>query len=143
MRALGIILVSLLLSACSTQKPKFVKENVCSNQSLKYLRNPRNKVKRALESPKLIQDMANTSRSMQLCYEDFKRRTGHEEFNTCLVVGVNETGETEFYNFGSRELKLDKTFLKCAEAVTKSVPFDSYGSNYILIQAYQFYLGEL
>ncbi|MFP5386600.1 MAG: hypothetical protein ACLGHN_11005 [Bacteriovoracia bacterium] len=143
MRALSTILLLFLLPACSTQKPKFVKENVCSNESLKYLKNPRNKMKRVLESPELVQDMANTSRSIQLCYEDFKQRSGAEEFNTCLVVGVNETGETEFYNFGSREVKLDKTFLSCVEAVTKSVPFNAYGSNYILIQTYQFYLGEL
>ena len=143
MRVLSTILVSLLLSACSTPKPKFVKENVCSNQSLKYLRNPRNKIKRALYSPRLIQDMAGTSRSMQLCYEDFKQRPGNEEFNTCMVVGINESGETDFYNFGSKEVRLDKTFLACAEAVTKSVPYNSYGSNYILIQAYQFYLGDL
>jgi hypothetical protein len=132
----------ILISSCATEKPKFVKEKVCSNQALKYLKNPRNKYKRALRNPQLIQALANTSRSMQLCYEDFKNRTGHEEFNTCLVVGVNETNQMEFYNFGSKDVPLDRTFVNCARAVTQSVPFSRYGSNYILIQSYQFYVGK-
>lgn len=129
-----------LIGSCATEKPKFVKEKVCSNESLKYLRNPRNISKRALNNPKLIRDVANSTRNMQMCYEDFKNRTGQEEFNTCLVVGVDEVGGLEFYNFSSQEVKLDQTFLNCAKAVTKRLPYSTYGNNYILIQSYQFFV---
>jgi len=142
MKTLPFLLLLILISSCASERPKFVKEKVCSNQALKYLKNPRNKDKRALNNPKLIQDVANTSRSMQLCYEDFKNRTGKEEFNTCLVVGVDQQGLTEFYNFGSQDVQLDQRFIECARAVTQSVPFSQYGSNYILIQSYQFYVGK-
>lgn len=142
MKHLTFVMLISLITSCASDKPEFVKEKVCSTQALKYLKNPRNKYKRAPQSPALIQAMANTSRSMQLCYEDFKNRTGHEEFNTCLVVGVNEARQTEFYNFGSRDVPLDRTFMNCAKAVTRSIPFQRYGSNYILIQSYQFYVGK-
>ena len=132
-----------LIGSCASENPRFVKEKVCSHESLKYLRNPRNKIKRAPKSPELIQAVADTSRSMQLCYEDFKNRTDEEEFNTCLVVGVDEYGGLEFFNFGSQEVNLDQTFLNCAKAVTKSIPYSTYGTNYILIQSYRFYVGDL
>lgn len=143
MNLLQILILLTFLSSCSTPKQKFVKEKVCSNQALKYLKNPRNKMKRVSPNPALIQEMAKTTRDMQLCYEDFKNRTGQEEFNTCLVVGVDEDGFLDFYNFSSEEVNLDQGFLSCARAVTKNVPFQSYGTNYILIQSYRFFVGEL
>lgn len=142
MRQIALLVTLVIFASCSTEKPRFKKDNVCSYEALRYLKNPRNKEKRALNNPQLIQDVAATTRSMQLCYEDFKSRTGAEEFNTCLVVGVDSFGEMEFYNFGSREAELDETFLKCAKTVTKDVPFSSYGTNYILIQSYQFYVSD-
>lgn len=143
MRLTTLMMMMFLIGSCATEKPRFIKEKVCSNESLKYLRNPRNKIKRAPNNPKLIQDVANTTRSMQLCYEDFKNRTGEEEFNTCLVVGVDEYGGLEFFNFGSQDVNLDRQFINCAKAVTKSIPYSAYGSNYILIQSYSFYVGDL
>lgn len=142
MKPIIFLLITVFCTACATEKKKFVKEEVCSNESLKYLKNPRNITKRALRNPKLIQDMANSTRSMQLCYEDFKNRTGLEEFNTCLVVGVDEAGSMEFYNFGSKEVQLDRTFLNCAKAVTSQIPYTNYGTNYIIIQSYQFFVSE-
>lgn len=141
MKTLSFMLLLILISSCASEKPRFVKEKVCSNESLKYLKNPRNKFKRAPKSMALIQAMAKSSNGMQACYEDFKNRTGHEEFNTCLVVGVNESSQTEFYNFSSQQINLDQRFMNCARNVTNSIPFEKYGSNYILIQAYQFYVG--
>lgn len=143
MRITTLMVMMFLIGSCASEKRGFVKENVCSHESLKYLRNPRNKAKRAPHNPKLIQDVANTSRSMQLCYEDFKNRSGEEEFNTCLVVGVDEYGGLEFFNFGSQEVKLDQSFIKCARAVTERIPYATYGNNYILIQSYRFYVGDL
>jgi hypothetical protein len=142
MKTGAVILLLISLISCSTEKPKFKKEKVCSLEALRYLRNPRNKYKDRTVSSALVKSIADNSRSMQLCYEDFKNRTGLEEFNTCLVVGIDDYGEMEFYNFGSREVTLDESFIKCAKAVTKSVPYSSFGTNYILIQSYQFYVGN-
>lgn len=142
MRTAVFLLLAFIITSCSTEKPKFQKEHVCSYEALRYLRNPRNKTKQRLHNPKLISDMASTARSMQLCYEDYKNRSGREEFNTCLVVGIDDYGEMEFYNFGARDVQLDESFIRCAKAVTKSVPFSSYGTNYVLIQSYQFYVGN-
>lgn len=142
MKLLTFFLMIFLTVSCASEKPQFKKENVCSYEAMRYLRNPRNKFKQRVSSPKLIRDIAATSRSMQLCYEDYKNRTGNEEFNTCLVVGVDEVGELEFYNFGSQEVTLDEQFMSCARTVTKSVPYSEYGTNYILIQSYKFYVGN-
>lgn len=142
MRTTFFLLLVLFITSCTTEKPKFKKEQTCSYEALRYLRNPRNKYKQRIRNPKLISDMASTARSMQLCYEDYKNRSGHEEFNTCLVVGIDDYGEMEFFNFGAGEVKLDEGFIKCAKAVTKSIPYSSYGTNYVLIQSYQFYVGN-
>ncbi len=140
MKTLSLILLLMFISSCASEKPRFIKEKVCSNESLKYLRNPRNSIKRAPRSAALVRDIAKSSRGMQACYEEFKNRTGHEEFNTCLVVGVNEYARTEFYNFSSQQINLDQKFMNCARKVTSSIPFEKYGSNYILIQSYKFYV---
>lgn len=142
MKIATFMVVLIVLISCATQKPRFVKENVCTSESLKYLRNPRNKSKRAILNKNIPLEILSSTKGMQLCYEDFKKRTGFEEFNTCLVVGVDEVGKTEFYNFGSREIKLDHEFMSCARSVTQAVPYSQYGSNYILIQAYQFYISD-
>lgn len=140
MKTLFILFSVLILSSCASEKKTFNPGKTCSNESIKYLRNPRNLTKRALQNPFLAEKIANTQRSMQLCYEEYKNRTGHDgEFNTCLVVGIDEYGAMDFYNFSSKEAKLDQDFLNCANAVTASVDFASYGWNYILVQTYQFY----
>jgi hypothetical protein len=142
MKYFFLLLVTIVVTSCATQKQDFKKEKVCSDQALKYLRNPRNKTKQALQNPKLIQDISRTSHSIQTCYDDYKKGTGSAEFNTCLVVGVDQNGQIEYFNFGSKDVELDPAFLKCAMKVTNTIPFSSYGSNYILIQSYRFYVGE-
>jgi len=141
MKTLSLLCMLLILfSSCSAFRP-FEKEKVCSRNALAYLKNPRNKTKRAPMSPRLNQELLNTQNGMQLCYEDFKRRTGKEEFQTCMVVGVDRRGKTEYFDFSSKDLPLDRKFLRCAQAVTRRVPFQKYGKNYILIQSYNFYNG--
>jgi hypothetical protein len=132
-----LILLALIFSSCSSRP--FSTEKVCSKSSLKYLKDPRNKSKRAPMSAGLNQEMQNTQMAMQYCYDDFKRRTGRDEFQTCLVVGVDPIGQTEYFDFSSKEVPLDSAFLKCAQAVTRKVPYPKYGSNYILIQSYNFH----
>lgn len=132
-----LFLVSFL--SCAIQSPQFAKERDCSNEALKYLRNPRNISKSFTGHPKLVEDIQRTVPEMQICYEDFKKRTGYDEFNTCLVVGIDEKGEMDFYNFGSRQIELDEKFLQCARYLTQNLPYSSYGSNYIFVQSYKFY----
>ncbi len=136
------LLIVLMLVSCASEKPRFVKERVCSSEALKYLQNPRNQFKTIYASPSLIADVAATAGSMQLCYEDFKMRTGYEEFNTCLVVGVDYSGNVDFFNFSSQEIPLDQTLINCAKNVTSAIPYSQYGRNYILIQSYQFYVSS-
>lgn len=133
-----LVLLSLVFG-CASERPKFVKEKTCSQVSLKYLKNPRNQFKQPANNPHLTYKLAETQKSMQLCYEDFRNRSGIEEFNTCLVVGVDYLGNLDFYNFSSEEVKLDQAFINCAMAVTNSVQYSEFGRNYILVQAYQFY----
>ncbi|HXH74318.1 MAG TPA: hypothetical protein VNJ08_05090 [Bacteriovoracaceae bacterium] len=143
MKLCFLLIAMVLAGSCATdKKPKFVKEKVCSNQSLKYLRNPRNQTKVALRNPDLIQQLVGTHKSMQQCYVEFKERTGSEEFETCLVVGIDDQGQREYFDFSSNETGLDQDFMDCAHAVTKNVPFEKYGKNYILIQSYQFYVNQ-
>lgn len=141
MKRQSFLLLLMFISSCASEKPRFIKERVCSNESLKYLRNPRNINKRAPKSATLIQEIAKSSKGMQACYEDFKNRSGYEEFNTCLVVGVNEYSQREFYNFSSQQINLDQKFVNCARNITNTIPFEKYGNNYILIQSYQFFVG--
>lgn len=133
------LLLLIFIAGCAAPQPRFVKEKACSRVSLKYLKNPRNRFKQLLNNPELTHKLAETQKSMQLCYEDFKNRTGVEEFNTCLVVGVDYFGNLDFYNFSTEEVRVDQAFMKCARAVTESVKYPEYGRNFILVQSYQFY----
>lgn len=138
MKGYSYLILLIFIISCSSSPPKFEKEKTCSQNSLKYLKNPRNRFKEPLNNPMLTSKIAETQKHMQLCYEDFKNRTGVEEFNTCLVVGVDYFGNLEFYNFSS-EAQLDQRFMNCARAVTNSVNYPEYGRNFILVQSYQFY----
>jgi hypothetical protein len=140
---LCLLVLLFLLVSCTTPSPRFYKNKVCSNESLKYLRHPQNIRKRMSTHPALLRNLAATSTGMQGCYEELKQRTGIEEFSTCLVVGIDRYGKQEFFNFHSREVELDDKFLTCAQSVTKSIPFEKYGRNYILLQSYQFYVTDL
>jgi hypothetical protein len=143
MRLIAFIVFTLLISSCASDKKTFNKYKTCSNESLKYLKNPRNQDKVHLKSPELVKELAKTRVGIQQCYEDFGSRSDYKEFSTCMVVGVDKEGGLDFYNFGSREVGLDNKFIDCAKAVTKSISFSKYGKNYILIQSYQFFVTGL
>ena len=140
MKSLTLILLPLFLLSCATKAPtpEFSREEVCSQQALRYLNHPANRKKLKSVHPNLMSMMANTGPGMQLCYDDLKARTGRDEFNTCLVVGVNSKGRTEFFDFSSQDI-MDQQFLDCAKRVTKQIPYGQFGKNYILVQSYQFY----
>ncbi len=140
MKTLALLSVFSFLGSCATKLPEFRPAKVCSAEALRYLKNPRNRTKSRRVNADLAREMASTQKNMQLCYEDYRLRSGHIEFNTCLVVGVDRSGAMDFYNFSSREVRLDQSFLNCAQAVTRSVPYAKFGKNFILIQAYQFYI---
>jgi hypothetical protein len=56
-----------------------------------------------------------------------------------LVVGVDHLGRMEYYNFSAQDTNSDRAFIQCAVKVTKKIPFQRYGKNYILLQSYNFY----
>ncbi len=135
-----LTLMMVFLASCASEPRFFKRDKVCSERALRYLKNPRNKEKRAPMSRELISSLTTASQSVQKCYENFRDRTGVEEFNTCMVVGVDAAGEMEFYNFGTQEVELDQEFLRCTENVTASIPFGTFGRNYILIQSFRFFV---
>lgn len=124
--------------SCSTSKP-FVKENVCSPNAVSYIKNSKGRTFAPPASPALRQKLAETQTGMQQCYQDYMRRTGHKEFQTCMVVGVDRLGRMEYYNFSAQDTNSDRAFIQCAVKVTKKIPFQRYGKNYILLQSYNFY----
>ena len=138
MKIFAIVFCSLILVSCASRDPKFEKEKVCSSQSLNYLKK-QTKTKKYLFSEALNQELMQTQPTMQQCYESFRARSGQEEFNTCLVVGVDRKGKTEFFNFSSNDIQMDKEFIECAHKVTKSLQYGKHGKNYVIVQAYQFY----
>lgn len=139
MKLFSLLLLFPVLFACSTKKVEIAKEKECSPLAMSYLKNPKNKNKHFLSSPEVLTEMGKTGPGLQACYEDFKRRTGHEEFNTCLVVGVDQNSKTDFYHFYSSDKKVDEKFINCAVKATSSIPYFKLGKNYILIQTYEFY----
>ena len=137
MKTIFILLVGLLVMSCASD-PAFVKEKVCSPQSLSYLQKTLKFRKHKYIAP-LSAELLKTQTTMQTCYEAYRARTGKDEFNTCLVVGVDSRGRTEFFNLSSQEVPLDREFLNCAHRATKPVKYGRYGRNYVMVQAYQFY----
>lgn len=134
-----LALLSLfLLSSCSTKK-EFVKEKVCSPNAMTYLNGAKKRLKSAPRSDELKIKMAETQLGMQKCYQDYQRRTGVAEFQTCLVVGVDGLGMMEYYNFSSQDIHSDQEFIQCAVKVTKQVPYWQYGKNFVIVQSYSFY----
>ncbi len=138
MKLLTFVLSCLLLMSCATPDRKFSSEKTCSNESLNYIKKNQ-RSKKFLFSPALTAALQETQTTMQGCYEAYRARTGKEEFNTCLVVGVNGRGRTEYFEFSSKEVQLDKEFIKCAHTVTKKLQYGKHGTNYVMLQSYQFY----
>jgi len=134
-------LVSFLLlpTLFSCAQKKFVKENVCSPNALSYMKKSKGRRFLPPKNEALRKKIAETQTGMQQCYDSYMKRTGHDEFQTCMVVGVDGNGKLEYYNFSSQETHSDRAFIQCAVKVTKKVPFQKYGKNYILLQSYNFY----
>lgn len=133
------LLVTLLIffSACATKEIQFDPKKTCSPLALKYLKT--NKLRPLLQSTEAIDQMQRTQPGVQACYETFAKRSGIEEFDTCLVVGFDDKGKMDFYELSSMQAKLDNRFLKCANAAIGIVPFWKLGTNYSLLQSYHFY----
>ncbi len=126
----------LLLTLFSCAQKKFVKENVCSPNALSYMKKSKGRKFFSPQSEALQKKIAETQTGMQQCYDSYMKRTGHDQFQTCMVVGVDGNGKREYYNFSSQQTHSDRAFIQCAVKVTKKVPFERYGKNYILLQFY-------
>lgn len=133
-----LILVMLLITSCSSRK-EFVKENVCSPNALTYMKRSKNRKVLVPSDPIFQSQLMSTQNAMQSCYQEYMTRTGHDNFRTCLVVGIDELGRMEYYNFSSQDIHSDQAFIQCAVKVTKKIPFWRYGTNFILLQSYNFY----
>lgn len=136
---LSMFLVLLIVSAACSTKKEFVKENVCSPNALTYIKRSKGRLVKVPKDPLLRFQLDQTQKGMQQCYADYMKRTGHEEFQTCMVVGVDGLGRMEYFNFSSQDIHSDQAFIQCAVKVTKKIPFWRYGKNYILLQSYNFY----
>lgn len=139
MKALLWILPLLVLGSCSSKKPEVTKEKACSALSMNYLKSPKNKGKVYLRSDAAVKALSQTQAGIQACYEDFKKRRGHKEFDACLVVGVDQNRKTDFFHFYSNDKKVDEKFISCGAKVTSAVPFFNLGRNFVLVQTYSFY----
>ena len=137
MKTTILITLLLLLSACASKDVKFDQQKTCSPLALNYLKT--HKHRRFLQSTEAIDQMEKTQPGVQACYEAYAKRTGNDEFDTCLVVGYDPKGKMDFYELSSKAVKLDSEFLKCANAAIGAVPFWKLGTNYILLQSYHFY----
>lgn len=137
MKSLLLVSLSLLLFSCASSKDNFVPEKTCSDLSLKYIKN--NKQKRYLQSQEIINALQGTQAGVQACYDSFVKRKGEDEFNTCLVIGYDNRGKLDYWELSSKEAKLDQEFVNCSNKVIGQVPFWKFGKNYILVQSYHFY----
>ncbi len=137
MKSLFLLFLIISIVSCASPQPVFNQNKACSKESLRYLKNQKDR--KQVHTQALADELGKTQRDIQLCYEDFKVRTGKKEFNTCLVVGVDSRGKTDFYHFSSADPSIDREFISCAHSVTKNVNFGRFGKNYTLVQSYQFY----
>lgn len=135
----SILFLPLLaqISACSSKE--FIKESSCSRASLNFLRATRTRERAPQMLHALQRDLEGTRKEMQGCFDDFYRRVGQSNFHTCLVVGVDVTGNMDYFRFSAAEINLDRDFLNCATRVTRRIPWWRYGTDYQLVQSYYFY----
>jgi hypothetical protein len=133
-----LVILTLLgqLTSCSSRK--FVKEEVCSPSSLAYLKSAKGREKGPQMTQALERQLLATKQEIQSCYDEFYARTDTSEFQTCLVVGVDVTGMMDYYHFSSQDIQSDKKFIQCAVRVTKRIPWWQYGTNYTVLQTYNF-----
>lgn len=133
-----LLVLTLLGQLVSCSSDRFVKEEVCSPSSLAYLKSTRDREHGPQMLNALEHELLASKKEIQKCYDDYYDRTGIAEFQTCLVVGVDVTGMLDFYQLSSREIYSDSRFVKCAEEVTKKIPWWKYGTNYTVLQTYRF-----
>jgi hypothetical protein len=137
MKTMMLLLVLFVVASCASKEIKFDQNKTCSQLSLNFMRNNRNRT--FLQSQQAISEMQKTQSGVQACYEDFLKRGGKPEFATCLVVGFDNMGKMDYYELSSREAKLDQKFVTCANKAIGIVPFWKLGKNYVLLQSYHFY----
>lgn len=137
MKYVASLCLLVLLSSCASREIVFEPEKTCSPTTLNFLK--RNKARPFLQSQEVVDAMKGTQTGVQACYESYTKRSGKEEFDTCLVVSYNRQGKLDFWELSSQQVKLDQEFINCANKEIGNVPFWKYGKNYILMQSYHFY----
>lgn len=112
-----------LMTSCAShhsqkQMPPFNKLNVCSDHSLKYLKE---KSKRPFSkhsknmSEKIYQKTIKLYPGVKNCYQQELNRTKEKPapFNLCLVVGFTNRGNMDFFEFSTKEYKMSHEFQAC------------------------------
>lgn len=111
------ILALLVTTACTSKRRS---ENLCFNQAIRSLQKPQNTSRTNLSAEGLERLLAVTHIPLQSCYEEFKQRSGIDEFNTCMVVGVDSMGKRDYYDFWSDDVEFDRAFYECTSFNTKN-----------------------
>ncbi len=135
---LFLTVLALFGQVTSCASRKFVKEEVCSPASIAYLKSTKGRERGPQMMQALERQLMTTKEEMQNCFNEFYARTGMSEFQTCLVVGVDVTGMMDYYHFSSQDIHSDQKFIQCAVKVTKKIPWWQYGTNYMVLQTYNF-----
>jgi hypothetical protein len=63
---------------------------------------------------KIHSRMMSLEPSVRKCYEEEMARTKKAQlFNLCFIVGYNQKGEIEFFEFSTKEIETSREFISC------------------------------
>ena len=107
-----LTLISCASNRVQEEIPVFVKEKVCSDNSLAYVAAAKKLARKKdvgssrLEVEKAMQTLGPLVRS---CYETEVERTNKpHSFNLCLVAGYGPRSELEFFEFSTKEISISE-----------------------------------
>jgi hypothetical protein len=139
MNFMKFFVLTFLACSCASEVPRFSIDRTCDYRTQNVLRNPRYKGRTRLAPRLLLGEFRKLGPGIQSCYELHREKLGVEEFNSCLIVGVDASGVRDFHHFSSEELILENDFKECVEAATRILPFEQLGRNYLAIQNIRFH----
>lgn len=120
-----------------TQIPVFKDDKVCSPKAMEYLKDqkkPHNYTKEELHSY-----MLKLEPLIRTCYQNEMERTGvQNSFNLCLVVGLDNNGNQDFFEFSTSEVSLSDTMRSCLREIEPKADFGRL-KDISLIQPYRLY----
>lgn len=115
-----LMTLGLLLSlvGCGSWSKQFKRKDVCSDQSLAYLKSHKaqyvkNDDKRVKKKVSKIEDEVKT------CYKaEYKRhKWGKPTFNLCLVAGYDKAGTMDYFEFSSKDYRMSPEMMNCLSMI--------------------------